>query len=612
MNILHLFSANLHTGAVDHALELAEWQREQGHVVLLASDFLIAPRGLPHVTVPVHDRSFWQRLRNKRTVRRLVQEHGIHVVHAHSRAASATANGALKGLSTALVSTVHGRQHAHFKSKNFDAYGEKIIAISPALKEHLVEDLNKRPSKIAVIPNGLRFPDRAPEAPADGQTLALIGRLSGPKGARAAVLFEQVFPALLDRFPALKLLIVGGTDGPIPGHGDVHLAALKARFGDRVATTGFVPDIGPAIQEASVVIGAGRVALRALHAGRSVAALGEAGFAGLVRADTVDDAAAGNFGDTGDATPLDTDRILDQLTAFFGEPEFRRGITRDQKLLAEWTDARYNIDRIAPYIFGVYTEARMRRLQRGWLPVLMYHKVPDAPLDTPHRIFVVKDRFEKHLQWMAKRGLTPVTFSDYDAVARGERLAGQWPKRPVVLTFDDGYESVFTNAFPRMQERGWRGVLYLLGDRSARVNFWDAGESSHPESRLMTDDQARALFRAGWDLGAHTLSHPHLDQLPAAEAAREISESKRLLEEAFGVPARSFAYPFGAYTDAVVQAAWDAGFETAVATDTGGLRLEDDRFRIFRVNVFPEETWFSLRKKTSSWYRDYYFRKRGK
>jgi peptidoglycan/xylan/chitin deacetylase (PgdA/CDA1 family)/glycosyltransferase involved in cell wall biosynthesis len=612
MNILHVFSANLFTGSVDHALELAAWQQANGHTVLLASDFLLAPRGLPHVTVPVHNRKYLQRMRNAKALRNLVKEHGIHVVHAHSRAASATAYRGLKGLKTALVSTIHGRQHIHFKSKNFDPYGEKIICVSETLREHLISELRKDERKTVVIPNGLRFPEEHIEGPVNLMSVALIGRLSGPKGAQAAVLMEHVFPQLLERHPSLTISIVGGSDGPIPKGGDAALAALKHQFGERITAPGFVEDIGPSIQDAGLVIGAGRVALRALHAGRPVAALGEAAYSGIVSLKNVERLAVGNFGDTGETEELEPEAVLQELDAFFGEMYYRKAVEEDAPGLAEWVDQNYNLERVAPQIMRIYTEARMRRLQPDWMPVLMYHKVPDAEINTPHRIFVTRERFAQHLRWMAKRGLTPVTFSDYEAVAWGERMDIQWPKKPVVLTFDDGYTSVHRNALPLMQERGWRGVLYLLGDGAADRNFWDAAESEDPESQLMGEEQARDMVRAGWDLGAHTMTHPHLDKMPPDEAKREIRESRLQLEERYGVPVKTFAYPYGSYNDDVVRAVWEAGYDMAVATDTGGLRLEDDRYRIFRVNMFPEEGWFSLRKKTSGWYRRYYFRKRGK
>jgi hypothetical protein len=74
----------------------------------------------------------------------------------------------------------------------------------------------------------------------------------------------------------------------------------------------------------------------------------------------------------------------------------------------------------------------------------------------------------------------------------------------------------------------------------------------------------------------------------------------------------SFAYPYGDCNEPVKTAVRAAGFALGVATDTGGMHLEDDRMQVFRINMFPHETTGSLFKKTSPWYRKYYRWKRGK
>jgi hypothetical protein len=84
------------------------------------------------------------------------------------------------------------------------------------------------------------------------------------------------------------------------------------------------------------------------------------------------------------------------------------------------------------------------------------------------------------------------------------------------------------------------------------------------------------------------------------------------LEHALGTEIISFAYPYGSLTEQTKAQVQQAGFTYAVATDTGGLYLEDDRMQIFRVNMFPHETTSSLFKKTATWYRRYYRWKRKK
>jgi peptidoglycan/xylan/chitin deacetylase (PgdA/CDA1 family) len=182
-----------------------------------------------------------------------------------------------------------------------------------------------------------------------------------------------------------------------------------------------------------------------------------------------------------------------------------------------------------------------------------------------------------------------------------------------MLTFDDGYVDNYTNLLPLMQQAGYRGVLYLLGDFEVRYNYWDVdADPTEPRSDIMDAAQKQAFVAAGWEIGAHTMRHPQLPALPTAEAAAEIQHSKAALEQALGTESISFAYPYGALNEEVKALVQQAGFTYAVATDTGGLHLEDDRLQIFRINMFPHETTGSLFKKTAPWYRRYYRWKRGK
>jgi peptidoglycan/xylan/chitin deacetylase (PgdA/CDA1 family) len=154
-------------------------------------------------------------------------------------------------------------------------------------------------------------------------------------------------------------------------------------------------------------------------------------------------------------------------------------------------------------------------------------------------------------------------------------------------------------------------VLFLLGDFSVTANFWDAGEDTET-NRLMNFEQKMAFVEKGWEIGAHTLTHSDLTKLNHDQIMYEITESRVQLEQALQTKVISFAYPFGTCDDRVKNIVKEAGFEFGISTDSGGLTIEDDRFEVFRVNMFPEENLVQLYKKTSRWYRAYYWRKRGK
>ncbi|WP_210516551.1 polysaccharide deacetylase family protein [Hymenobacter terricola] len=617
MRILHVLSAEFFAGSVAYAVQLAEAHRQQGHTVWLLSDSDQLPTQATQVRVPISNRRFGQRLRNSQRIRQLVQLENIDVVHAHSRAASWVSYLALRGLKVPLVSTVHGRQHLHTSTSLFDIYGDKVIAICENLRAHLVAEVKMDAAKIVTIPNGVAFGNEELTSnnssvfiPHSSVRISFIGRFNGGKGERAAALLQHVFPALLREFPLLSLALIGGELEHLPAAGKAALAQLQADFGDRIEVVGFTDDVAGWLARTTLVIGAGRVAIEALGAGRPVLALGEASYAGLVTEETFASAAASNFGDISavvSANEVDYNALLADARAFLPAPQPVTVALRQQ------VRAHYDAATVAARVLAVYQAARMHKASPGFIPVLMYHKIPDAPLATKHQIYVTKDNFEKHLAYFKKQKLTPITFADYLKYANGELSLADFPARPIILTFDDGYTDNYTNLLPLMQQYGYRGVLYLLGDFDVRYNQWDlAVDPTEPRSDIMDLAQKRRFVAAGWEIGAHTMSHPKLTTLPLAAAATEIQRSKTELEAVLKTEIVSFAYPYGDINEAVKNAVRDAGFALGIATDTGGLHLEDDRMQVFRINMFPNETTSSLFKKTSPWYRKYYRWKRGK
>ena len=96
------------------------------------------------------------------------------------------------------------------------------------------------------------------------------------------------------------------------------------------------------------------------------------------------------------------------------------------------------------------------------------------------------------------------------------------------------------------------------------------------------------------------------------DAREELRHSKALLEKEFDTDIPVYAFTYGDTHLAAAEWAREEGYDYAVNTDSGGLLIEEDPYRIFRVNIFPDENLVSLFKKTSSWYRKYYFKKRKK
>ncbi len=181
----------------------------------------------------------------------------------------------------------------------------------------------------------------------------------------------------------------------------------------------------------------------------------------------------------------------------------------------------------------------------------------------------------------------------------------------MILTFDDGYESTYINAIPRLARFQFRAVFYAMGNSHLRNNEWDM-QAGEPAAPLMDFSNLAELHRAGHEVGVHTMSHPRLTEITDEEVVREVKESKDSIARALGATPVSFAYPYGNLNENVKHLVRKEGFHYAVATDSGGLHMADDPMQVFRVSIFPEDSTLQLWKKTSSWYRSYYQWKRGR
>ena len=611
MRILHVLSQVTITGAETYAATFADHQIRQGHDVFIISDTFRTPTKAPVFAQPIDNRSYLQRCLNIRFIIRFIRQHRIEVVHAHSRAASWVSFFACKVTRVPLVSIVQGRQHLHFSTSAYDIYGDRVIAICGNIRQHLLEEVKMKPEKIVLIPHGLDFsayplPHHQPKTD-NALILSIIGRTNGPKGERTGEIITDIAPALLSQFPTLEIRIIGGIPEDLPAAALSQAHSLNQLHGNRIRFIGFVQNIGDWILASDAVIGAGRVGMETLLLEKPLFALGESLYHGRATSGNFQEIVDSNFGDIVATLPVpafDTAQMLGDLVSFFTQ-------NPGNESLRQTVMAYFSLDKRAGQVMEVYKSVIFEKKFPRHIPALMYHKVPDAPQQTKNRIFITKDNLEKHFIFLKNNHFTPITFKEYNDFRNGNRPSSEFPVKPVFLTFDDAYLDNYTNLFPLLKKYNFKAVIFSLGEETHTDNFWDVntGEKSEP---LMNTAQKVEMQTYGVEIGGHTLNHPKLAEIQEEEAFHEIVQSKLNLENQLGTSVISFAYPYGNLNEQVKEAVKEAGFVFGIATDSGGLHLEDDLFQVFRVGIFPEDGISQLRKKTSSWYRKYFKMKRGK
>lgn len=214
---------------------------------------------------------------------------------------------------------------------------------------------------------------------------------------------------------------------------------------------------------------------------------------------------------------------------------------------------------------------------RDILPVLNYHAVDGDPSPTS----LPPELFRMQMDILAIRGWRAVTFGEaVEILARH----GPLPRRTAALTFDDGMETVFTAAFPVLKERGFKATVFLTtGTEGNRVS-WERDDSIKARP-LMSKDQVRALHEAGFEIGGHTRTHPHLTECDDPALESEIAGNRDDVASITGSPPRTFAYPYGDHDDRVVEAVRRAGYAGACTITLPGRKMRRDPYRVERFDV---------------------------
>ena len=197
------------------------------------------------------------------------------------------------------------------------------------------------------------------------------------------------------------------------------------------------------------------------------------------------------------------------------------------------------------------------------VPILIYHSIrPYISSDTKgaRRWIATPETLESELSWLRDNGYASVTF---DALAAHINGGAALPSRPVIISFDDDWQSQYDNAVPLLRKYGFTATFFVWVRAVGRAHH-------------MTWDEIRELDAEGMEIGCHTFTHLILPRLKSDQQLRhEITDAKDLIEAHIGHPITSLAYPFGQYDERVVSAARDAGFTTARTTWPGVFHTRD-------------------------------------
>ena len=213
------------------------------------------------------------------------------------------------------------------------------------------------------------------------------------------------------------------------------------------------------------------------------------------------------------------------------------------------------------------------------VPILMYHYISEPPpgADIYRRdLSVTPANFEQQLRYLAENGYTTITLKDLVYhLTQGYPL----PERPVILTFDDGYQDNFFHAYRLLRCSKSVGTFFLI------TSFIDENRPGY-----LTWGQVRVMRQGGMEFGSHTYTHPDLRGQSVDYLVWQIVGSQEAIAERIEEPVRFFSYPAGSYDQQVIDVLRSAGFWAAVTTQQGDEQTSDGLFELKRIRIRGDDT----------------------
>lgn len=222
------------------------------------------------------------------------------------------------------------------------------------------------------------------------------------------------------------------------------------------------------------------------------------------------------------------------------------------------------------------------------IPILTYHS-----LDESRSVISISPlMFKKQMEYLWKKGYQ--TFSLSEAISFIQRKK-PFPEKTFVITFDDGYKNVYTEAFPVLRRCGFKGTIFLITDYCEKFNNWPTQPHSIECRPLLSWSEIEEMHKYGIEFGSHTSTHPDLTRIPIRQAEQEIAHSKSKIQDYLGAEVKVFAYPCGKYNSKIKEIV-QKQFLGACSAKLGKVKTDCDLYMLNRIDMYylRSEKLFSI------------------
>jgi peptidoglycan/xylan/chitin deacetylase (PgdA/CDA1 family) len=206
------------------------------------------------------------------------------------------------------------------------------------------------------------------------------------------------------------------------------------------------------------------------------------------------------------------------------------------------------------------------------VPILMYHVIAPPPAGAPFPgLYVTPSEFAAQMHALSDAGWRPTTLDRLAAYWRGGAPLGAG--KPIVLTFDNGYQSQYTQALPVLRSLGW------VADENIQLS------GLPPSQGGLGEGEVRELVAAGWELDTQGFSHADLVALDPEQLHYQVAVARETLRRRYHVPVNWFCYPSGHYNAVVIAAVRAAGYAGSTTVIPGWAHPSEDPYRLHRLRV---------------------------
>lgn len=205
--------------------------------------------------------------------------------------------------------------------------------------------------------------------------------------------------------------------------------------------------------------------------------------------------------------------------------------------------------------------------QQVKIPVLMYHSIA---YEKNNELRVPKEKFEEQMKWLHDNGYAAMSLDElHDCLTTGKKV----PKKPVVITFDDGYRDNYDNAFPILKKYNMKATVFMITD------------SVDNSDDKLSSKQLKEMQENGVDIESHTSNHVELNTESSEKQKEVLLKSKQYLDKLLNKDTKYLCYPVGKYNEATLKAAQETGYKLAFTTKPGFSKVSDGMYTLHRVRI---------------------------